>query len=83
MEEQGNGDHQDDLEKMLPQMRAEALKREKDWLRTKIAENVTDGNAGQQAREENNGKAGQCHIWPRKKNCTPEDIRLDLELFRR
>ncbi|KAJ1154287.1 hypothetical protein NDU88_007040 [Pleurodeles waltl] len=51
MEEQGNGNHQDELEKILAHMRAEAMKHGKDWQRTKMTEEVMDGNAEKQAGE--------------------------------
>ncbi|KAJ1124681.1 hypothetical protein NDU88_003130 [Pleurodeles waltl] len=38
MEDQGNGDHQDELEKILAHLRAEVLMRGKDWVRTKMTE---------------------------------------------
>ncbi|KAJ1160367.1 hypothetical protein NDU88_000869 [Pleurodeles waltl] len=47
MEEVDVGDHQDDLEKMLAHMRAEALRRGKDWLRAKMEERVVDGDVPQ------------------------------------
>ncbi|KAJ1127527.1 hypothetical protein NDU88_005926 [Pleurodeles waltl] len=43
MEEVDVGDHHDDLERMLAQMRAEALKRGKDWLRGKMEESGPEG----------------------------------------
>ncbi|KAJ1160422.1 hypothetical protein NDU88_000924 [Pleurodeles waltl] len=47
VEEGDVGDHQDDLEKMLAHMRAEALKQGKDWLRAKMEERVADGDVSQ------------------------------------
>ncbi|KAJ1116822.1 hypothetical protein NDU88_005027 [Pleurodeles waltl] len=47
MEEVDVGDPQDDLERMLAQMRAEALRHGKDWLRAKMEERDTEGDAQQ------------------------------------
>ncbi|KAJ1141040.1 hypothetical protein NDU88_007377 [Pleurodeles waltl] len=47
MEEVDVGDHQDDLERMLAQMRAEALRRGNDWLRAKMEERTPEGDAQQ------------------------------------
>ncbi|KAJ1105363.1 hypothetical protein NDU88_002770 [Pleurodeles waltl] len=47
MEEVDVVNHQDDLGKMLSHMRAEALRRGKDWLRAKMEERVADGDVSQ------------------------------------
>ncbi|KAJ1129141.1 hypothetical protein NDU88_007512 [Pleurodeles waltl] len=47
MEEVDTGEHQADLKRMLAQMRVEALRRGKDWLRAKMEERIPEGDVKQ------------------------------------
>ncbi|KAJ1207177.1 hypothetical protein NDU88_002569 [Pleurodeles waltl] len=51
MESQGHEVQQDKVEQLLAQMREEAAKRGKDWLRRKVAEEVKEGQGEQNNRE--------------------------------